>query len=185
MADISKIKIGSTTYNVKDASAMRDGDTIGGDSTWNGKLIGVPYGGTGANNSADARTNLGAVSGIWPLSVGGTGGTDSGWQSLTNSSVFTGTIYYRKVGAFLMLMCAGIKLAAKLAGYGNVTLGTLPTGYHPSKDIMPACFENNSNLAVRTFGSRVVGDGRIFLYSNSGAIETTNTIYLSGFGYSA
>lgn len=148
---------------------------------WNGTPVDVAHGGTGGTNAQAARNNLGASSGVWGLSVGGTGGVDSGWQALTNSSVFTGTIYYRKVGVFLYVYALGIKIVGGLSALSNVTLATMPAGYHPARDMVPACFQNNMNLAVRPLGCRIVGDGRIFVYTNNAALSEDNTIYLSGF----
>lgn len=134
---------------------------------------------TEASFDGSANASLG-VSGVLPLRNGGTGGTDSGWQELTNSTVFDGTIYYRKIGILLYIYAQAIKIKNGLASLSNVVLATLPTGYHPSRDLTLACFENNTNLANRPLGCRAVGDGRIFLFSNNGALTADNTIYMSG-----
>lgn len=186
-------------------------------------VLPIENGGTSATTAIEARNNLGASSGIWsissggtslstnpsmlinlasenvddvfkisprpgitgvlPLNHGGTGGTDSGWLTLTNSSVFTGTIYYRRVGVFLFVQANGIKLVNSLSSLNNVTLATLPDGFHPYLDMVPTCFQNNANLQVRPLGCRIVGDGRIFIYTNNQALETSNTLYFSGFCY--
>ena len=58
-----------------------------------------------------------------PLKMGGTGGNDSGWESLAakNSDNYTGTIYYRKVGVFVAICAYRIKLKEDLSG-SNITL---------------------------------------------------------------
>lgn len=176
----------SDSWNIKNNAGsgtvtIRYEDGVITKGVWNGTVVDIAHGGTGAADAQAARNNLGASSGVWGLSIGGTGGVDSGWQTLTNSSVFTGTIYYRKVGVFLYVYALGLKIVGGLSALSNVTLATMPTGYHPARDMVPACFQNNMNLAVRPLGCRIVGDGRIFVYANNAALSEDNTIYLSGF----
>lgn len=125
------------------------------------------------------------TSGALAIARGGTGAGDSGWLEYANSSVFTGNFYYRKVGIFLFITAINIKLATKLTANSYVQLGTLPSGYHPMRDITPACFANTSVITPKTIGCRIVGDGRIFIYANNAAIDTSYSIYFSGFCMSA
>ena len=82
-------------------------------------------------NAADIP-NLNAdkiTAGTLALARGGTGGNDSGWTSCTNSTVFSGTIYYRQVGVFVNVYGSYIKLVNDLAT-SNITLlasGTVPS----------------------------------------------------------
>lgn len=66
-----------------------------------------------------------------PVALGGTGGTDSDWVTVTNSTVFTGNIYVRKIGKFVMLKAYQIKLKDDLTSGSGITLCTLGTSYHP------------------------------------------------------
>ena len=54
--------------------------------------------------------------------------TDSDWQEWTNPSVFTGTIYYRRIGVFGVIAFTGIKFVSETSS-GNIDLGTLPASY--------------------------------------------------------
>ena len=59
---------------------------------------------------------------------------DSGWQSLTNSAYFTGTIYYRKVSGMVTVNFPEIKLVNARDNSDWTTIGTLPSGYRPDKN---------------------------------------------------
>lgn len=106
------------------------------------------------------------------------GFTDSNWQSLTNSSIYSGTIYYRKFGIFLGFQFR-ITLAAQLAAENSLKLGTLPSGYRPSKEIGSSCM-TFSGLYPRIFGLRITTSGEIYLYSNKEAIPTTISLMING-----
>lgn len=118
------------------------------------------------------------------LEQGGTGGTDSGWQSYTNSSVFTGTIYYRKVGAFLMIMGQQINVANTINAGASVLLMTLTSPYRPTREIMPNCFINTSLVSNKVVPMRLTTGGVLYLYANkSDAIDSSYNLYFSGFGF--
>jgi len=120
------------------------------------------------------------------LAQGGTGGTDSGWVSITPTAanVASGTLQYRKVGVFVEIVGYDIKLANDLSAR-SVGLATLPSAIRP---------ENRTPLS----GSILRSDGTVNNYDpiNVGIfnkyalnltrpswitkIETTHTIYLHG-----
>ena len=120
------------------------------------------------------------------LDQGGTGGTDSGWVSisLNAANVASGTLQYRKVGVFVEIVGYDIKLANDLS-VRSVSLANLPSAIRP---------ENRTPLS----GSILRSDGTVNNYDpinveifNKYAlnltrpswitkIETTHTIYLHG-----
>lgn len=107
---------------------------------------------------------------------------DSGWKSLTNASVYSGTIYYRKVGSVIHIFGGAINLASNLSANSYITLGTLPSGYRPSKDIILSAFINTNLVNNKPIALRIITQGDIYLYSNNEAIATNYNIYLGGTG---
>lgn len=83
------------------------------------------------------RNALGAVNGVWPASMGGTGGTDSGWQSYTHAN-FNGVLHYRKIGNLVEVQMAVGKLNSELTA-NSISLGNLPEGYRPAYMVMILC----------------------------------------------
>ena len=80
---------------------------------------------------------------VLPVSIGGTGGTDSGLQTITNQTVFQGqsegegvgggTIYYRKIGKWVYICSYGVKISASsLTHNDGILLGVLPSGFRPN-----------------------------------------------------
>lgn len=172
---------GSTTITVASRKYINNS------SINNGVSLSVNASGVRSVNVNDAeawRNALGASNGVWPTDVGGTGGTDSGWQSYTDSNVFTGTIYYRKVGAFFMIGGQTIKLANALTAGNSLLLMTLSSAYRPAKEIMPSCFINTGLVQNRVAPMRLTTSGGLYLYANkTDDIATTYSLYFSGFGF--
>ena len=119
---------------------------------------------------------------LFLLLTAGRGGTDSGWQSLTNASVFTGAINYRKVGVFLVISTYYINLTNQLSENAYVTLGQLPSGYRPTRLVIAPCIVNNSGMANRSLSIMIWTDGFMQLVSNNEPVKTTYPIGFSGFG---
>lgn len=106
------------------------------------------------------------VSGVLALANGGTGGTDSGWKSLTNASVFSGTIYYRKIGIITVIASGSLTLAdgTTITGTSGKSLGTLADGYAPSGHnfVTPVTSTHASpaTVTIATSGNMVVYKNR-------------------------
>ena len=121
-------------------------------------------------------TNIG-VGGILPIARGGNGYGDSGAQSITNSSVFDGTIAYRRIGNLLCIYnSSAIKLKAALSS-GSVTLCTISGDtYHPGRVVRGVYALTSDGVAgIVTIGS----SGAVTLYASGNSIATNNTIYIN------
>ena len=86
------------------------------------------------DNSGDSNRvfNILTSKNVITTEQGGTGGTDSGWLSLKNASVFDGSIDYRRIGKFVYVTGQSVKLKNALTT-SSVTLGVMPNGYRPGK----------------------------------------------------
>ena len=114
--------------------AMHEVD--GGSANYNGITFYVDAHGnkkTSINGGPAFREALVEDIHYWPLSLGGTGGSDLGWHDFTNNSVFTdGPIVWRKIGPWVEIRGAFLKLKSDLTNPNNhVTLGTLPEEIRP------------------------------------------------------
>ena len=58
-------------------------------------------------------------------------GDDTGWIEMTNSDVFTGSIYYRRIGSFVHVVFDTVKLKSALTGIQLALLsnGSLPAPF--------------------------------------------------------
>lgn len=88
---------------------------------------------------------------------------DSGWLSLTNTSVFTGTIHYRKVGKTVYVFADSVKLVSELTT-DSVTLATIPSGFRPSYFVASAYA---GNVNERGMVAIQQSNGNLIFYKNS------------------
>ena len=114
--------------------------------------------------SLDGNVNI-PVTGNLGVDHGGTGGSDSGWQTLTNTSVYTGTVYYRKLGKICYVTTDGINLKADLAGNNSKVLATIPSGYRPAYTIGEAIGVNGNHLTGKV---TIATTGKITILSSAG-----------------
>lgn len=126
-------------------------------------------------NQANFRNAIGASSGIFPRSVGGTGMSARTTGTVTRSGVNTdGTLNVYSNGVTCTLAASNVKLKAALANSSTVQLATLPTGYRPPMNV----FTNISSPAQSPNGGawvRVDSSGVVTLGNYSGAQFTTST----------
>lgn len=115
------------------------------------------------------------VTGILPIANGGTGGTDSGWKPITNAEIFTGTIYYRKIGPFMTVCTANVKLVTALAAAKtSVTLGSavIPSGYRPKVNMYAFTQQSATASAIIIIST----GGNITFYNCSNTSWSTSTV---------
>ena len=85
---------------------------------------------------------------------GGTGGTDTGWIELTNSSVYTGSVHLRKIGVFVFLHAWAIQLTNALTS-NYIALTQLGADYKPLYNMCSYAggYENGSRGLVMVSSS--------------------------------
>lgn len=103
-------------------------------------------------------------------------GEDSGWLSYAGSSadpqVFSGTIYYRRIGNFVSISANNLKLINEIAAGGNKTLWSLPVGYRPDHYVdFSLCSGRIDKPAVVIMNPTT---GQIQIYANQDAIVPAN-----------
>lgn len=144
-----------------------------------------------AISAANARTALGAAasshnhsadnitSGTLPTARGGTGGDDSGWQTVPASG-FTGTIFYRRIGAFMQIVSSGAKLSTALSSSAGVVIGTLPSGYRPSKEMyVTVSSPNTAGAEAALLMIQTNGNLKFFKPASLSSWGTGLTMYFS------
>ena len=137
--------------------------------------------GGGAIGKKDALSASDITSGTLPLARGGTGGSDSGWVTLT-SSYCTGNIYVRRIGEWIQITSGELNLKTALTAATGVTLLTLGTNYRPGKMILftAGCTFDTVYCRIQTGGA--VG---IFKNRQSSSLPTTSTFYISAMYFAA
>lgn len=107
--------------------------------------------------------------------------TDSGWKTATMKNSTTGSIYYRKIGNIVNVICYDIKMGQAVnASYLNIA--TIPDGYRPKV----ACFTvgmQHSGAGVYMWKINIMQNGDIYVYSSgdtiaSGAQFSFNATYM-------
>ncbi len=114
------------------------------------------------------------ITGILPIAHGGTGGTDSGWKSITNAEIFTGTIYYRRIGPFMTVCSSSVKLVTALsAAKTSVALGSavIPSGYRPKVNTYAFTQQSATDSAIVIIST----GGNITFYNCANTSWSTST----------
>ena len=106
-------------------------------------------------------------------------GNDSGWLYLEDATIYSGKIYYRKIGGLVFFSGDPIKLVNQLSASSYVQLHTIPDGYRPSKSCIATCYINNNTMNNKPLSIRITANGGIFLYSNNEAVPASTNIYFS------
>lgn len=127
------------------------------------------------SNPENFRNAIGASSGIFPRSAGGTGMSARTTGTVTRDGLGTdGTISVYSNGVTCTLAASNVKLKAALATGSSVQIASLPTGYRPPMNV----FTNVSSPNQAANGGawvRVNSEGVVTLGNYSGAQFTTST----------
>ena len=103
---------------------------------------------------------------------------DSGWFDLTNSSVFSGTIKYRRVGPVGQISGHNVCFVDNSNAAANVekVMATLPSGYRPHTYAATGVVSNNypSNPGIHSIV--ILSDGRIIFYSGNSTPNYSNGV---------
>lgn len=105
--------------------------------------------------------------------------SDSDWKTMPNtSSLYTGSIRYRKVGDLVQIVCTSVKLATDLTTNSRV-IDTVPSGFRP---------KYSSLILVQTYINypttmMIATNGQITFYKGNGnsTWDTTDSINANGF----
>ena len=84
---------------------------------------------------------------------------DSGVKSLTNSSAFTGTVYYRKIGSVVYIYATIQNKSQRTSSSGDLTLVTIPSGYRPpttSRSMIEYAGGSYFRVTINTGGTLVL-----------------------------
>lgn len=110
---------------------------------------------------------------------GGTGGTDSGWLSLpANSTVYTGTIHYRRIGMWVQVNLYQIRLVSELTSSSGITLNELPSGYRPAHIVSLSAGNTSSGMGLLWISTS--GNLQFFKPAGVSSYPNTQNIYCTG-----
>ena len=106
---------------------------------------------------------------------GGTGGTDSGWLSLpANSTVYTGTIRYRKIGKWVEVNLYQIKLVSDLTSSAGIVLNALPADYRPAYTVSISA---GSGVGIGLLWITASGNIQFFKLNSASSFPNNQNIY--------
>lgn len=98
------------------------------------------------------------TSGSLSTDRGGTGGTDSNWIAIKETSIFSGTIYYRQIGPFVHTYTSSVKLLNQFSSSSVSLTSRLPK----PKGALYFTIEYNGKFVEM----RILPDGSLRLYQN-------------------
>ena len=151
------------------------------------EVLAIKDGGTGATTVAGARNNLGLgnTSGALPIANGGTGATtvsdaltnlgitDSGWQTETDGTNYTGTIYWRKIGNIATVTGTSVQLRNSLSG-SSVTLLPQDTLPKPKINTVNVCGSSQQLCVLQIY---TTGAMTLFKMSSDTSFATNRNIH--------
>ena len=102
--------------------------------------------------------------------------SDSGWQELTNSTVFKGTIYYRKIGSLVQIYSNDTKLENELTLNSIALTSGIPNGYRPENTLTFSTCSVGAGGVASPAVMRITSNGTLTLYKPMN-LETIKTSY--------
>ena len=121
------------------------------------------------------RNAIGATSGVFPRSAGGTGMSERTTGTVTRSGIGTdGTVVAYSNGVINTVTMYGCKLKTALTAGSSVELATLPTGYRPPTN-MYAVVTSSATAGMGNGSVTILSDGRV-IFHNAVAWSTNATI---------
>jgi hypothetical protein len=97
-------------------------------------------------------------------------GTDSGWLTIegtsNNTQTFTGTIYFRRIGAIVHIIGYGLKVKTQVESNQSVQICTVASTFLPKNSLGFSAMTNNGTGYDRVFPGLLAADGRMFVYAN-------------------
>ena len=106
--------------------------------------------------------------------------TDSGWESITSASNFSGTIYARKIGKIVYLESNNMKLVSAISAGSSKSFSSLiPSAYRPDKNVYGMIATSDSTID-RVLHLVINSSGTFQIYSNpNDAVTTSMTLRFS------
>lgn len=101
---------------------------------------------------------------------------DTGWTAMTNGSVYSGTIWYRKKAGLVHLVIDQIFMENDLTSSGWTSLFVLPSGYRPTKLQFSAIHQRNQEKQCVLF---VNTTGVVSIAAVKDTVPNTARIYTS------
>lgn len=107
--------------------------------------------------------------------------TDSGWKTATLQNSTTGSIYYRKIGKVVNVICYDIKMGQAVSS-SYLTIATIPDGYRPKVNCFTVGMQHSGGRAYM-WKINITASGDIIVYSSgdtiaSGAQFSFNATYM-------
>ena len=106
-------------------------------------------------------------------------GTDSGLLSYTNSSKFSGTIYYRRVGNLVTVQGNNLKLASTLSGGSFETLGSNVLAAFPPVNQVNVPAGNSARFGQLRISASSSSPGTIYFFTDSESWGTSANIHFA------
>lgn len=103
-------------------------------------------------------------------------GYDTGWYRYTNATVFTGTIYLRKIDKLFLMTTSWINLKQDLSANAYIDLADgnpIPANYRPTEALVCNGFINTGLVSSRFLPMIIGTQGTMYIYSAVDIVKNT------------